>query len=92
MLEELREVKHAVNSANFKENVDCNKQRDTSIFFSFNLPLSTVEDIEGAVDQFLRIKDNFERSVIYILCTLTEKHYWASKSLLMVNSVTIRSE
>lgn len=45
-----------------------NKQQDT-IYFSFDLPLKTVEDIEGAVEQFLQNKINFERSVIHILCT-----------------------
>lgn len=68
MADDLREVK-AIITDNLRQNLDGNNKQQDTIYSSFDLPLKTVEDIEGAVEQFLQNKNNFERSVIYILCT-----------------------
>lgn len=66
MADDLREVKNAITSNLMRQNQDSNKEQDArSIFHFFDLPLKTVEDIEGAVEQLLRIPDNFERSIMY---------------------------
>jgi len=69
MADDLKEVKDAITN-NLRQNVDGNKQQDTrSIYSSFDLLLTTVEHMEGDVEQFLNIQDNFDRSVIHMLCT-----------------------
>lgn len=66
MADDLREIKDIVTGNLMQQNKDVNKQNEKSIYFSFDLPLKTVEEIEGAVEEFLKISENFERSVIHI--------------------------
>lgn len=66
MSDDLKEIKDAIITGNItRQNQDSNKQQDKrSIYSVFNLPLKNVEEI-GAVEQFLQVPDNLERSVIY---------------------------
>lgn len=65
MADDLREIKDAITISNLrKENQDDNRQQDTpSVYSSFELPLRNVKDIEETVEQFLKVQNNFERSV-----------------------------
>jgi len=69
MTDDLREIKDAIITRNLMRQNQENNQDERSIYFSFDLPLRTVEDIEETVEQFLKIKENFKRSVKYnIIC------------------------
>lgn len=65
MADDLREIKDIVTD-NLMQQKDVNKQNEKSIYFSFDLPLKTVKEIERAVEKFLKNSENFERSVIHI--------------------------
>ncbi|XP_011688854.1 PREDICTED: uncharacterized protein LOC105450618 [Wasmannia auropunctata] len=63
MADDLRKIKDAIITGNLmRQNQDNQRQNEKSIYHSFDLPLKTVEDIEEAVEQFLKIKENFKRS------------------------------
>ncbi|GAB1869621.1 hypothetical protein CAJAP_10700 [Camponotus japonicus] len=64
MADDLREIKDIVTGNLMQQNKDVHKQNEKSIYFSFDLPLKTVEEIEGAVEEFLKISENFERSTM----------------------------
>jgi len=66
MTDDLKEIKDAIITGNLMRQNQDNNQDERSIYFSFDLPLRTVEDIEETVEQFLKIEENFKRSVKYI--------------------------
>jgi len=65
MADDLKKIKDTIiNSDIIRQNQNGNKQQDVrSIYSVFDLPLKTVEEMEGEVEQFLQIPDNFERSI-----------------------------
>ncbi|XP_032690649.1 uncharacterized protein LOC116853628 isoform X2 [Odontomachus brunneus] len=64
MADDLKEIKDTViTSIRTTQNMNGNQQQEArSIYSSFDLPLRTIENIEQAVEQFLHIQDNFDRS------------------------------
>lgn len=72
MSDDLREVK-AIITSNPRQNLDGNNKQQDTIYSSFDLPLKTLEDIEGAVEQFLQNENNFERSVILYIYSVQNR-------------------
>lgn len=63
MADDLKEVKNAIITGNLMQQ----DENDTRSIYSLDLPLKSLQDIEETVEQFLKIPENFERSVIYVL-------------------------